>query len=227
MNFSVIHRKAGVKLEQPRVTDQAALVELLRNVLNGIRLVYGNGHGLVLPSEGQYIRGADPCHSAKRHADDQHNCRPYQRYQNIGDTQQSLALLPAGSALPGWAAVGGHRLRFRFRVQKVPEFLIVQLLIVVGRCLLLPVQIRLRLREEIRRNILREFPLRFGRLRFRVVQLRVVQHAQVKGLFLLPRFRHAVEAVGILVPGNMVGQLGTDEFLRVLRRECILRLPSG
>ena len=181
MDLTFIHSEAGVKLEKLGITDQAALIQLISDFIDGIRLVHRNGNGFILPSESQNIRCADPEHPSQGHTDGKDNGCPNQGHQNIGNAKEALPFLPAGTAFPGRTVMGRHGLLLRLGTQKGLEFFVINFPVVVLRVRFRPVRldVRLRFRQEIPGQILRlVIPINRLRIVFlRFVQLRVIQDA--------------------------------------------------
>ena len=123
----------GVKLEQAAVADQAVAVQLFNDIVHGIGLVYGDGHHLILPAEGQYIGSTHPQHPSGGDADGKNQGQPDKGDQNVGNSQQTFPLFPLGTALShGTLTVLRFRL-FGLRIRHGVKVLAVIPVFLVGR----------------------------------------------------------------------------------------------
>ena len=177
----------GVEVEQALVADEARVVELVGDVLHGVGFVDGDGDRLVLPAEGQHVGGADPQHPSGGDADGQDQSQPHEGHQNVGDAQQTFALFPLGTALPGGTLVGGDPVLRGRSVEHLVKFLaVVPVFLVVDIVLLL---------------------LRFhGQGKFRIVQ-----NAHIEGRLRLVVAQHPMEIHGAVVRGDLLPHLGRGQ----------------
>ena len=116
---------ACVQPEQAAVADQAVVIQLLNNIVHGVGLVDGHGNGFVLPSEGQHIRRAHPDHPSGGDADGNDQDEPHHGGENVGNSEQTLALFALGAALSRLMDRGRGRLLGGGGLQHVVKFLAV------------------------------------------------------------------------------------------------------
>ena len=96
-DVTVIHSQLGIQLENASVTDQSCLIELVRNVIDGVVLFDGYGNHFILTAKGQHIGCADPKKSAQRNTDDNDQRQPNYGRDDMGDAKQAVAFFALGA----------------------------------------------------------------------------------------------------------------------------------